>query len=380
MMSQRLRIVCAIHGLSGGGAEHLMAGLASRLSERHDVTLLTLANVTTDRYSVSPAVHRRALDLVSQSDTFVEGLRANWCRLRGLRRAVCEVRPDVVIAFCDQLNIAISLALTGMHTPLIVAEMTDPRFHPLPRVWRWLRPWAYRRATAAVAISEASRATVTKFHGRAARLIPPAVDEPPTEIVVDHPATGRFRLAALGRLAAEKRFDWLIRAFAELSAEFPDWDLEIAGDGPLRGELEQLIGDLKQASRIRLRGRIPEVWGFLSGATAWAMTSRYEGTPVALLEALRLGLPTLSLKCDSGIGELIRSEENGLLVDAEPASLVAGLRRLLSSGELRQRLSQAAPATAAQYNWDTFVQRYEELACECLSRRAIKGVRTHFCF
>ncbi|MFM8250128.1 MAG: glycosyltransferase [Planctomycetota bacterium] len=368
-MTRPLRIVCAIHGLSGGGAEHLLAGLASRLAERHEVTLLTLAAVESDRYAVGPRVHRRGLDLISESHSLWQAVRANGLRVRALRRAVRELQPDVVISFCDQFNIVMSLALVGLQIPLIVSEMTDPRFHPLPRIWRGLRPWAYRRATAAVAISAASQPTVSGFHGRGARLIPPAVDEPPPELAVDRPPAGRFRLAALGRLAREKRWDWLLRAFAELADEFPEWDLEIAGDGPLRGELQQLIEDLGLCARARLRGRIPEIWSFLQGASAWALTSEYEGTPVALLEALRMGLPTISVRSDSGIGEVIRADENGLLVAADLGSFVAGLRRLLASTDLRERLSAAGPLTAAQYDWDTFVRRYEELAYECVADR-----------
>jgi glycosyltransferase involved in cell wall biosynthesis len=344
----------------------LLAGLASRLAERHEVTLLTLASVESDRYGVGPRVRRWGLDLISDSHSLGQAVRANGRRVGALRRAVRELRPDVVISFCDQFNIVLSLALVGLRIPLIVSEMTDPRFHPLPRIWRWLRPWAYRRATAAVAISAASQPTVSGFHGRAARLIPPAVDEPPRELVADRPPAGRFRLAALGRLAREKRFDWLLKAFAELASEFPDWDVEIAGDGPLRSELDQLILDLGLAGRARLRGRIPEIWSFLRGASAWALTSEYEGTPVALLEALRVGLPTICVRSDSGIGEVIRAEENGLLVDADRASFVVGLRRLLASGDLRERLAAAGPLTAAQYSWETFVGRYEKLVSECI--------------
>ncbi|MFM7846467.1 MAG: glycosyltransferase family 4 protein, partial [Planctomycetota bacterium] len=83
-MTRPLRIVCAIHGLSGGGAEHLLAGLASRLAERHEVTLLTLAAVESDRYAVGPRVHRRGLDLISESHSLWQAVRANGLRVRSL--------------------------------------------------------------------------------------------------------------------------------------------------------------------------------------------------------------------------------------------------------------------------------------------------------
>ena len=376
-MSERLRILCAIHGLSGGGAEHLMAGLASRLAARHDVTLVTLAPVELDVYPVAASVRRVGLELTGKSRWLGEAIWANMRRLRGLRRVVRDECPQVVIAFCDQLNTAISLSMVGLSVPLIVSEMTDPRFHPLPRMWRWIRPWAYRHATAAVAISAASLPIVSQLHGRPARLIPPAVDHPPETIKPDLPSNGRRRLASLGRLAREKRHDWLIRAFGELAAEFPDWDLEIAGDGPMRDELRQLILTMGLESRVRLRGRIPEIWGFLAGASAWALTSKYEGTPVALLEALRVGVPAIAVRSDSGLEELMVDERNGLLVEAEMKSLVVGLRRLLSDDALRLRLSVAGPATAAGYDWSAFVGRYEDLARECVvrGRRAAVSLR-----
>jgi GalNAc-alpha-(1->4)-GalNAc-alpha-(1->3)-diNAcBac-PP-undecaprenol alpha-1,4-N-acetyl-D-galactosaminyltransferase len=355
-----MKIVCCIHSLSGGGAEHLMAGFANRLAELHDVTLITLSTAETDLYEVADSVKRIGLDLVRPSPSPVHGLYNNFRRIQSLRKAIRSSQPNVVISFCDQINVMTVLACRRLRLPVIAAEMSDPRFHRMPRLWGALRPYAYRRAAAVTAVSQASLPTVSQFRGEQAVFIPPAVDAPELKSK-DTPVSGRHRLVSLGRLSEEKRFDMLIEAFSKVAEEFPQWDLEIAGSGPCETMLQQQIKTRGLQERVRLRGRIPIVWDFLAGSDLFASSSLYEGTPVSVLEAMKVGLPVVAVDCDSGINEVVRADQNGLLTENSVGGLATGLQKLMRDTELRQRCSEAAESTAAYYSWERFVGDYIRL-------------------
>ncbi len=355
-----MKIACCIHSLSGGGAEHLMAGFANRLAESHEVTLVTLSTSKTDLYEVSQNVRRIGLDLMRPSPSPWHGLLNNYRRVQALKTTLRSLQPNVVVSFCDQINVMTVLACGRLKLPVIAAEMSDPRFHPMPKLWGSLRPFAYRRAAEVTAVSQASLPTVSQFRGKPAVYIPPAVDAPEHSIE-DIPAAGRHRLVSLGRLSEEKRFDMLIDAFSQVASEFPQWDLEIAGSGPCKERLLHQINTRDLQSRVRLRGRIPVVWDFLAGSDLFASSSLYEGTPVSVLEAMKVGLPVIAVDCDSGINEVVRNGQNGLLSENSVAGLAEGLRKLMGDTDLRHQCGVEARLTAVDYSWDRFIDDYIKL-------------------
>lgn len=360
MNKDTMKIACCIHSLSGGGAEHLMAGFANRLADSHDVTLVTLSTSDNDLYEVSQHVKRIGLDLMRPSPSPLHGLLNNYRRVRALKRTLRTLQPNVVVSFCDQINVMTVLACRRLKLPVIAAEMSDPRFHQMPKLWGSLRPFAYRRAAEVTAVSQASLPTVSQLRGKPAVFIPPAVDAP-EHSTEDLPAAGRHRLVSLGRLSEEKRFDMLIDAFSQVASEFPLWDLEIAGSGPCEERLLGQINTRDLRSRVRLRGRIPVVWDFLAGSDLFASSSLYEGTPVSVLEAMKVGLPVIAVDCDSGINEVVRSGQNGLLTENSVAGLAAGLQKLMRDNELRHQCGVEAKSTAADYSWDRFIDDYVKL-------------------
>ncbi len=140
-----MRITCIIHSLAGGGAERVLAGLASALTERlHQVTLITLDDGRQDRHAVSALVRRVSLDLMRPSRGRWSAVTANTRRIARLRRAVVRSRPEAVLSFCDRTNVLTLLALAGMSLPVIVSERSNPAAQQLPWPWSALRPRLYR--------------------------------------------------------------------------------------------------------------------------------------------------------------------------------------------------------------------------------------------
>jgi glycosyltransferase involved in cell wall biosynthesis len=355
-----MRIACCIHGLDGGGAERLMAGLANRLVESHAVTLITWAPAGTDRYPIDPRIERVGLSLRGESHHALQGIWRSGQRIAALRSAIAKSGAEVALSFCDQMNV---LACLATPVPIVVSEHTDPMHQPLSASWRIGRKIAYRRAAAGIALTDQTRRWMQAWMPhRPIAVIPPAIDAPPTGWPsLDREPGPPWRLIAMGRLSPEKGIDRLIDAFARSNGPATGWVLDLIGDGPLRQELQSLANSLRCANSIHFVGWRSNVWAELASAHALALSSHYEGFPLALLEGMAAGLPCISVDCPSGPRELIRSGHNGLLVESSNEGLLCGLNQLFGDPQLRIRLGREAVAVRETYTWQRFLTAHEDL-------------------
>ena len=367
MESKPLSIACVIHSLNGGGAERVMAGLASRLAERgHRVSLVTYSQSEPDRYAVSDSVQRLPLELVDASAFAILRLAGLFRRHTSIRNAIESIKPDVVISFCDRNNIDVLLALRKQSLPIIVCERSDPSKQSLGWIWNRVRRMIYPHAAAVVALTESAARFLGGFCD-AVEVIPSAVDDPP--IASDRTAASKEKLiVGIGRLEHEKGFDRLVEAFAQATADHPDWRLALYGEGSQRAALQQLIQERQLVGRVELHGWVRPVWDSLAQATIFCLPSRYEGFPSALLEAMAVGVPSISVDCESGPRAIVRTGENGLLVDPSVEGLAEGLRRWVEDPQERERIGTAGPAVSEEFGWEPMVNAYESLARQIASR------------
>ena len=387
-----LKIVCIIHSLNGGGAERVMANLATRLSERgHRVVLITLDDGSRNRHCLGDKVVRKPLDVMGITRGPVEKLAANARRLSRLRRAILGESPDVLLSFCDQTNVLVSAATIGLKIPLVISERSDPAEQRLGRLWEMGRRRLYPRVSRLVALTETSAATLRRLSDRPVDIVPSAVDlpvfsgEPEIDEASGNSQTDRRQPAGvvlgIGRLEYEKGFDRLIQAFANVvdqqqksrngtrAGAEPNWTLRILGEGTQRRSLMALADQLGVADRVSLPGWVRPVWNELRRATIFALPSRYEGFPSALLEAMAAGVPSLAVDCESGPRAIITSGLDGLLVNNSIEGLSAGLTDLIRDPALRQQLGIAGQCVIERFGWDQMVDRYEAILMQASAAR-----------
>ena len=152
-------------------------------------------------------------------------------------------------------------------------------------------------------------------------------------------------------MTEEKQFPRLIEAFATLATRFHQWDLVIAGAGPDRLDLIERIAESRLEGRIHLPGAVGNIADWYSRADIFAMTSRFEGFPNALLEAMAHGTPPVAFDCMTGPSELIRHGESGLLIPLnDMGSLGAGLAKLMADEELRVQMGARALEIQDQFS------------------------------
>ena len=366
-----MKLACIIHSLNGGGAERVLAGLSSRLSQRgHDVTLITLDDGTQDKHSVDASVHRVHLDVMRESHSILSRLKNSRIRLRGIRETVADLAPDVVLSFCDRTNITVLTALKNSATPVVISERSDPAEQHLGWLWEMFRRRAYRDAWV-IALTDTSARHLQAMTTHPVTVIPSAVDVPP--VISDRTdAMKNRRVIAIGRLEHEKGFDRLVNAFATIRSEHPNWTLRILGEGSCRESLIAQAETLGIAQQFELPGWTRPIWGELADATIFVLPSRYEGFPSALMEAMASGVPSIAVDCESGPRAVVQHSIDGLLIENNESAIADALREMISDESKRERLGTAARAVVDRLGWDAMVDAYENVLTERLKVQPAK--------
>ncbi|GAA3347005.1 hypothetical protein GCM10020358_60150 [Amorphoplanes nipponensis] len=177
-------------------------------------------------------------------------------------------------------------------------------------------------------------------------------------------------LVAAGRLTKQKGFDLLVEAWSTVAERHPDWQLQIFGWGAHKDKLAARIGELGLADQVRLMGTTRTLDEHLAGASAYVLSSRFEGLPMVLLEALTVGLPAVAFDCPTGPAEIIEDGRNGLLIPPEDVPALAdGICRMIEKPEERRAMGRAALASSERYTIGTVKLAWEKLFAELADRR-----------
>ena len=363
-----MKILFFVSSMNAGGAERVAATLASAWADRGDEVLLvpTFPRKGASFYALSDRV--KVLWLADRMGGARGRIVVTLKKLPALRALVRQTQPDVVLSFLTNVNIMVLLSTRGLTVPTIASERTSPAAAGnLSPVLRWLRRLAYRWASVVTVQAEASLPAFRRLAPGVRHMavvpnpLPPALLEMP--LAVRSGGSQGRQLAAMGRFHPNKQFSLLIRAFAAVAPDHPEWRLTIWGDGPLRPVLERQIAECGLSDRIALPGRTDTPWDSLAQSDAFALTSSVEGFPNVLLEAMALGLPCLAVDCPSGPREMTRGGQDGLLVPlGDEAALVASLRRLLGDAALRDELAgKAVQSVRSRYALPAVLDRWDEI-------------------
>lgn len=366
-----MRIVLIDPFLAAGGAQKVMCLLANEWAARNrEVTLLTYAaRGTSTFFELDGRVRHVPLNLGQFSTSLAAGVRNNSARLLKLRSAIKEAAPDVIISFCQQNNVLTLLAVKGLNVPVMVSDRIDPASDEPNGVWDRGRLKVYGLASRIVVQTKRAGDFFPPHLQSRIVVIPNAVP-PPNGNVAAQVSLRKPALVAVGRLARQKGFDLLLRAFAKVHEKHPEWNLNILGEGPARKELEALVNQSGLAGRVSFHGWVSSTNAYLRAADLYVASSRFEGFPNALCEAMACGLPVIAMDCQSGPREIIRDGVDGLLVrNGDVDALAAAMARLMANQAEREQLARHAPEVVERFSIETVMGLWDGLLHQVLEGR-----------
>lgn len=366
-----------LHSLSSGGAERVTATLANHWADKGwTVTVVTVAGAERDFYALDARIQRIALNMAAESRHVGEAVWHNLRRIRALSRVLKRERPDVAVSMMATANVTLAVAGRFTDTRTVGSERIHPPTLPLGRIWEQLRQRAYPLLHGMVAQTDSSAAWLREHApAKRIRVIPNPVNYPlevqaplvvPND-VVDRSAEARI-LLAVGRLEVQKGFDRLLAGFASIARQYPDWSLVILGQGSLYEALQRQAEELGIWDRVALPGAVGNVGEWFEAADLYVLTSRFEGFPNTLVEALAYGVPSVAVDCETGPREIVRHEVDGLLIPQDdPDALVVALDRLMGEADLRVRFSERTVEVRERFAVERIAGQWEQLFEECLN-------------
>lgn len=386
-----MHISFLIHNAYGiGGTIRTTYNLARTLGEQHDVEIVSVfrhrdvpvfdpgPNVRishlVDLRKKSPAYEGADPDHARPAQVFPksEGRYKQYSRLTDRRIAehLRNLDADVVVGTRPGLNVHI--AREARRGPARVGQehlTLSTHSKALKRALRGVYPRLDAVTTVTRADAETYRSQM-RLPGVRLEAVPNSVPEPG---LAPADGTGKWVVAA-GRLAPVKRYDLLIRAFAKVSAERPDWRLRIYGGGAQHAKLRALIDRLGLYNHIYLMGPANPLDPEWAKGSIAAVTSSMESFGMTIVEAMRCGLPVVSTDCPHGPAEIIDNGVDGRLVPTGNIdSIAAALLDLINDDELRQRMGRAALEGSARFDPSRVAGRYESLFTDLVARGRLRG-------
>ena len=325
-----------------GGTIRTTFNTAAALADRHDVEIVSVLRRRDEpELELDPRVRLRALtDLRPRR----RSAPAEWAASRPSRvihhrdyryktfnvlsdvqllRYLASVRGGVLISTRPGLNLAVA-----RYARRSVVRVGQDHMN-LGGYWPELRAAIarhYPRLDLVTALTQGSAEEYSDLLGPRTRveLMPNGV----TELGTQRADPAARLVASAGRLIRRKGFDRLLMAWARIAHEFPDWRLAVFGGGPDAKKLARLSAELGIEDSVRLPGNSPRLREELAKASLFVMTSRREGFPMVLLEAMSVGLPVVAYDCPTGPRDIISEGVDGSIVpDGETDLLAAAKRR-----------------------------------------------------
>ncbi|WP_377292343.1 glycosyltransferase [Rhizobium sp. SG2393] len=363
-----MRIAFFFWSLELGGVEHMITNLSRELVNRgHDITIVLARDPQPNEYTPDPRVKVIRLGIPSTGKLI-------WKFAQHLRAA----KYDLVYTAMPTTNVAaiIALKLSGAKTRLVISERSNPALEAQhSKTWRYrasftLQPFLYPRADAIVAVCKALADELAEYarlpRERIRVIYNPAFDEdafaePQAET---HPWLDDKTVPVIisaGRLAIQKDYGTLLRAFALLRKKRPA-RLLILGEGPQRTELEALIAELGIKDDVDLPGFRNNISAYLSKADIFALSSIWEGFGNVLVQALAARCSIVTTDCRNGPGEIVDGGKYGALVpvgDAE--AFAAALDRVLDNPFDPDAQFERAQLFSVRRSSDTYENLFDTL-------------------
>lgn len=345
-----MKIMFIIHSLDKvGGAETVLTYLANYFSSatKHQVILTIL----TDKNIVFELDKNIKLEKCTTKSTYLNIFHY----IKDIKYIIVRNKPDIIISFITAVNILTTIAAKLTNTPIIISERSSYDYGVNTKLWSFLRRYTYPFANTLVLPSNKEQDKY--YYVKQIDIIPNPLQS--LNYKTNHIEKEKLILA-VGTLHFVKGFDMLIDAFNK--ANLLDWKLVILGEGILREELEKQITKLKLTHSITMPGHTKDTESYYRRASIFVLSSRSEGYPNVLCEAMSHGCASIAFDCKTGPSEIIQDNINGLLVQANNVDkLSKKILYLIKNKEKRDLLSKNSLNIIKKLDINYIGQQWEEI-------------------
>ncbi len=345
-----MKILLFISKLYGGGAERVASILLNHLSQKHSVTA-AIFDANKKSYPINSKV-----EIINLS----EGKNLNPYQLNRIvkcRRTIKTLSPDLIISFLVGMSRFVVISNLFINKNLILSERTS--IQAKQPLWQWLtRRLLYPIATKVVFVSESDYNYAKWLSNKTFIYNPLSCDTifcnniAREKVIVSIGAQSRWQV---------KGFDMLVRAWAKIAPLHPSWKLQFIGETD-DSHIKQLSESLGIENQVDFLGWTDDIAAALQTKSIYALSSRLEGFPNSLIEAMSQGCACVAFSCKTGPDEIITDGISGLLArNGDTDDIAAKLQLLIEDENLRKRLSVGATDEVKRFEMKKIMQQWDLL-------------------
>ena len=329
----KIKIAFVINSLRIGGAAKMVRFVANAVSDSFkEVHLISLFGTEKSGLNSNVICHNLNIDLSGNK------LLRRFITINKIRGCIKEIEPDIICAFVSDVAYLTRIATLGFDVIMTTAERGDPNSEP----W-WAKPiikWAYKKSDYCFFQLQQARDYFGESLKKKSFIIPnPFV---PDKSVQPFKGERNKTIVSAGRFTWQKGFDTLIRAFKLVYDKHPNYTLVIYGEGPLESEYRSLTEKLGIQDIVSFPGYVKNVAQSIREDGIFVLSSRYEGIPNALIEAMSVKLPVVTTDCAPGGGNFLTNKgERGLLVPIDDVEKMSdAINQIIDNEKLQKMLSE----------------------------------------
>lgn len=344
-----------------GGAARVASILANGLKRKgHEVVLVTDWSNWRCSYDLDENIPIKEIQTKGYNSTFLSKLR-KWleCSKR-IRSYIKDERPDVIISIEAMMYLCSWLGNIGLKTPLIAADHTSFN-RKIDPIIDYVRYHLYSRADGLSILTEKDKKLLGNKYPQKT-----VIYNPLSFPILNAQVKRRKNILCAGRIESWeiKGFDIIIEIWGRISHKYPDWTLEIAGTSNNKDELERLLKIIRKndvINRVKLLGHVENMKALYSESSIFALSSRMEGFPMVLMEAMSQGCACVAFEVNGATNEMMDESSGFIIKDGDYNDFQNKLEVLLSNEDKRLSISNNALKKVEKFSVSNFISEWEDL-------------------